>query len=84
MTRPESRCSCGMPITWGITAEGKRMPLGAEWDDVGVPGQTWGFEGDTDRVRPYEPVFDMGVTEYWARHRADCSAADPHRRRPRC
>lgn len=81
MTRPETRCSCGMPIVFGYTAAGKRMPLDAEWEDVGVPGQTWVFEGDTDRVRPFQPIFDMGVTEHWTPHWSRCRHADQHRSR---
>jgi hypothetical protein len=70
-----------MPITWGVTAAGKRMPLDAEWEDVGVPGKTWVFEGESDRVRLYEPLFDTAVTEHWTVHWATCRHADQHRSR---
>lgn len=80
MSHQQSRCrSCGRPIVWGITPNGKRMPLDAEWEDVGVPGKTWVFEGDTERVRAYEPLFDTGVTEHFEPHWASCPQADQHR-----
>ena len=82
MTRPPSRCSCGMPITWGVTAAGKRMPLDAEWEDAGVPGKTWVFEGDSDRMRPYEPIFDTAITEHFVPHWRHCRHADQYRSKP--
>lgn len=68
-----------MPIVWGVTAAGKRMPLDAEWEDVGVPGKTWVFEGDTDRVRPFEPIFDTTETQHFIPHWASCRLADQFR-----
>ncbi|MGB3329167.1 MAG: hypothetical protein WBA46_09455 [Thermomicrobiales bacterium] len=82
MTVKQGRCrSCGRPIRWGITTNGKQMPLDAEWEDVGVPGKTWVFEGESQRVRPYEPLFDAGVTEHFEPHWTSCPHADEHRSR---
>lgn len=85
--RRTSECrSCGQPIRWAITADGKRMPLDANPTPDGnlVASVVKTAGGEELRVRPYMPdlerLADGTLRNRWSSHFRTCPQADAHRR----
>ena len=77
MTSMATCRSCGAPILWIRTQDGKRMPLDANPLPHNVLGG-WIIDGPVGR--PYEPLFDSPARTRYQAHWATCPKAKQHPR----
>jgi len=81
--------SCGAPVVWAVTPEGRRMPVDAEPVDGGNVLLSPNPTGSQDRYAPVATVVGKRVQASlfgddgprYVSHFATCPNADLHRRR---